>query len=820
MRGAYIMADMRTISISVRTLVEFILRSGDILPSSGRLADAEAMQAGSRLHRKIQRRAGSSYLAEVPLSITVPVTRNEESADNISGDLPPGITFNICLTGRADGIILPGHENTDPDSGGGLVIIDEIKGVYRDIHLMAEPSAVHLAQAKCYGYIYAKENGLKEIGIRMTYGNLESEELRYFDSVCTFEELEGWFMNLIHEYSKWAAWQIRHEALRTASIQDVEFPFPYRPGQKELVRGVYLSLIRKKRLFIEAPTGVGKTMSTLYPTVKAMGEGHVEKIFYLTAKTITRTVAQEAFSILSEKGVRLHYVTITAKDKICIYDKAQCDPALCPRARGHFDRINDAVYDLLTHEEQISRDLIHEYAKRHMVCPFEMCLDITLFADAVICDYNYLFDPHVALKRFFAQEKSSDYAFLIDEAHNLVDRAREMYSADLYKEDFLHIRTLLKSLDNRLAKTIIKRLSACNKDLLEYKKNCDDFTVLPDIDSLIMHLLRLAGDLEDLLQEDTVFEERTEVLEFYFAVRSFLYIHELLDEKYTIYTDYTDDGRFRIRLQCMDPSGNLAACLAKGRSAIYFSATLLPIKYYKEQLAGDSEDYAIYAPSPFCVDNRLLMVAGDVSTKYTRRNEKEYAKIAGYIQAFTSARTGNYLVFFPSYQMIRQVMPYLDTSGITLLTQEPSMDEHAREEFLDSFSHETKHTQIGLCVMGGVFGEGIDLKDDRLIGAVIVGTGLPMVCNEREHFHRYYDAKNGCGFAYAYLYPGINKVLQSAGRVIRTDSDRGAILLLDERFLQSSYQELFPREWFPHEVVTLDGMKKLLQQFWSATPPP
>lgn len=810
------MIDIQTVSISVRTLVEFILRSGDILPSSGRLADAEAMQAGSRLHRKIQRRAGSNYLAEVPLSITVPVTETKPDTGNTS----PDTSFNICVTGRADGIILPEGKNPDMAADSELVIIDEIKGVYRDIHLMTEPDGIHLAQAKCYAYIYARENGLEKIGIRMTYGNLESEELRYFDSVCTFDELEEWFKDLIHEYSKWAAWQIRHEALRTASIQDVEFPFSYRPGQKELVRGVYLSLIRKKRLFIEAPTGVGKTMSTLYPTVKAMGERHVEKIFYLTAKTITRTVAQEAFSILAGKGVCLHCVTITAKDKICIYDKSQCDPALCPRAKGHFDRINDAVYDLLTHEEQISRDLIEEYAGRHVVCPFEMCLDITLFADAIICDYNYLFDPHVALKRFFAQEKSSDYAFLIDEAHNLVERAREMYSASLYKEDFLHIRTLLKHQENRLAKTIVKRLSTCNKDLLEYKKDCDDFTVLSGADGFTMHLLRLAGDLEDFLQEDIVFEERAEVLEFYFSLRSFLYIYELLDEKYTIYTDYTDDGRFRIRLQCMDPSGNLATCLAKGRSAIYFSATLLPIKYYKEQLAGDSEDYAIYAPSPFSTKNRLLMVAGDVSTRYKQRTEKEYAKIAGYIQAFTAAKSGNYLVFFPSYQMIHQVMPYLDTSKITLLVQESSMDEQAREEFLDSFSQETKQTQIGLCVMGGIFGEGIDLKADRLIGAVIVGTGLPMVCNEREHFRRYYDARNGCGFNYAYLYPGINKVLQSAGRVIRTDSDRGAILLLDERFLQSAYQELFPREWFPHEVVTLAGMQKLLQQFWETTPPP
>lgn len=840
-----------TVKISVRTLVEFILRHGDITPSSGALASAEAMQAGTRLHKTIQSRAGSNYQAEVSLQYSTVITDGT-------------LTVELIVDGRADGVLSVQPEQKaslalPPDAPS--VIIDEIKGVYRDVQRMKEPELLHLAQAKCYAFIYAKQEKLDEIGVRMTYGNLDGEEasttfsqpeLRYFHFRFTKEELEAWFQDLIQAYSKWALWLVRHRMERNASIRDVEFPFPYRPGQKDLVSGVYRCIKREKNLFIEAPTGVGKTMSTLYPAVKAVGEGMAEKIFYLTAKTITRTVSQEAFSILAGKGMKLHYVTITAKDKTCIFDKAQCDPELCPRAKGHFDRINDAVYALLTTEAEIDRDSIEEYAKRYEVCPFEMCLDISLWVDAVICDYNYVFDPHVALKRFFSQEKSSDYVFLIDEAHNLVERAREMYSAELYKEDFLEIRRLFLQLaGNKTAATICKRLSTCNKELLKLKnEGGDGLSLLESMGSFSMHVLRLVGNMEDFLQENSspgiqglsdntsgqgstgkegdtgnAFtppkgrfsrEEHMKVLEFYFELRSFLQTEECLDENYTIYTNFSDDGRFYIRLQCMNPATCLGERLQKGRSAIFFSATLLPINYYKEQLSGDTGDYAIYAPSPFPKENRLLMVAPDVSTRYKRRNEKEYAKIADYILRFVQAKSGNYLVFFPSYRMLADIAHYLDVPGLTILLQKPNMTEAQKEEFLEMFTEDSK-TRVGLCVMGGIFGEGIDLKADRLIGAVVVGTGLPQVCDERELFRSYYEEMSGRGFDYAYLYNGMNKVLQSAGRVVRTDTDKGAILLLDERFLDNSYQQLFPREWFPHEVVTLQGMDKLLENFWKST---
>lgn len=798
----------KEINISVRNLVEFILRSGNLDNSRSGKNEVEAMHAGGRIHRKLQKQMGADYTPEVPLSITVPI-RYED------------VSFDLTVDGRADGIIMNNlikdddfsvlifeeEEYSKPE-----IIIDEIKGVYMDLAHLTEPVAVHRAQAMCYAYIYATKYQHSRIGIRLTYCNLESESLKYFDEDFTLKELSEWFENLINEYAKWAVWQMKWVVKRDDEINNLEFPFPYREGQKELVTGVYKTILRRKKLFIEAPTGVGKTISTVFPTVKAMGMGIVNKIFYLTAKTITRTVAEETFRLLSEAGLSIKVTTITAKDKVCILEKPDCNPVSCPRARGHYDRVNDAVYDLLTCENEISRDLILAYAEKHDVCPFEMSLDVTLWSDAIVCDYNYVFDPNVYLRRFFMNDKQEDYVFLIDEAHNLVDRAREMYSAILLKDDFLIVKRLIKDSNHKLEKL----LEQCNKDLLRLKRECDEFEIVPDMDGFNMHLMGLMTEYEAFLQEYKRDEGREELVKLYMDIRHFLNIYEILDDNYTIYTDYDEADRFRIKLQCMDPSVNLTKCYEKGRSAVMFSATLLPIRYYMEQLGGKKEDYAVYAPSSFDIENRLIMVASDVSTKFTRRNQKEYNKIVEYIKSFISLRIGNYLVFFPSYQMMQTIYDMVEGEIEGLVIQSNNMTEEERELFLDEFVENPKDTRVAFCVMGGIFSEGIDLKSSRLIGAVVVGPGLPMVCNERELFRGYFDEKNNDGFDYAYLYQGMNKVLQSAGRVIRTNEDRGAILLLDERFLQPQYYQLFPKEWFPFEQVNLNSMTDILADFWNS----
>lgn len=780
--------EKQNIKISVRNLVEFILRSGDIDNRRSRAMQAEAMQEGSRIHRKIQRRMGASYHAEVPLKIEIP-RKN----------------YQFVIEGRADGII---KEE--------MITIDEIKGIYMDLSYLEEPVGVHLAQAKCYAYMYAQQESFApdvKMGVQMTYCNLDTEEIRRFVKQYTVRELENWFLGIVAEYEKWADFQYQWRCKRQASIQKLEFPFDYREGQKELAADVYRTIYRRKNLFIQAPTGTGKTMSTIYPSVRAVGEGLAEKIFYLTAKSITATVALDAFRILGGKGYQAKTVLITAKEKMCVCEEMDCNPQNCPYAEGHFDRVNDAVFELLQKEEIFTREIFLEQAHRHRVCPFELCLDTASWADNIICDYNYVFDPNVYLRRFFAEGTKEEYLFLVDEAHNLVERARSMYSAVLVKEDFLAVKKLVKPYSNKLA----AELEKCNKILLSYKRECEDYRICENISNFAFALMRFGAAADTFLQKSTEFLGKKEFLDLYLKVRHFLNMYERLDEHYVIYTQFLENHSFMIKLFCVDPALNLQECLDKGRSTVFFSATLLPIQYYKKLLSTKEDNYAIYAKTAFSKEQSCLLIGDGVSSKYTRRNRMEFQNIAKYIQKIVSAKKGNYMVFFPSYRFLEQVYEeFFPMMGeqTDCIVQTTGMKEEEREEFLGEFEKERKHSLVGFCVMGGIFGEGIDLKEELLIGAIVVGTGLPQVGQEREILRQYFETHSGEGFDYAYRYPGMNKVLQAAGRVIRTKEDRGVIALLDERFLQWEYRRLFPREWEEYTVCSHESVSNVLKNFW------
>ena len=625
----------------------------------------------------------------------------------------------------------------------------------------------------------------------MTYCNMETEEIKYFHESYTFDELSEWFTQLLLEYKKWTDFQFAWNRKRTESIKQMSFPFSYREGQKELVTYVYQTIYHRRKLFLEAPTGVGKTISTVFPSVKAIGEGMAEKIFYLTAKTITRTVAQDCFKLLAEHGLAMKVLVITAKDKICPMEETECNPDYCPYAKGHFDRINDAMYELLQSENMFSRDIILECARKHQVCPFEMSLDMSLYADAIICDYNYVFDPNVYLKRFFAEGLGSkDYIFLIDEAHNLLERGREMYSAALFKEDFLKMKKLVKKESPKLE----RQLEKCNKELLAM--------------------------------------ERSELLDFYFDIAHFLNMYEIMDDNYVVYSQQMQEGEFMLKLFCVNPANNLKNCMYRGRSTILFSATFLPIQYYKKLLGGEEQDYEVYAQSTFQEEKKKLLLANDVTSKYVRRSDEEYQRIARYIYEVVQQRYGNYMVFFPSHAFLEEVYDcfmeyYYNEECMECILQEEYMSEAMREDFLKRFTgnegcdlnteiafeieEEEDKILIGFCVMGGIFSEGIDLKNDSLIGALIVGTGLPQVCCERELLKEYFDELGENGFDYAYRYPGMNKVLQSAGRVIRTAEDVGVVVLLDERFMTYQYRRMFPREWSQYEIVNVDEVSKRVE---------
>lgn len=839
------------IKLSVRNLVEFILRSGDIDNRYGGGMQTEAMQRGSRLHRRLQKKAGPSYHAEVPLKMEF------QEKD-----------YTIILEGRADGIIIaekpvrdypllketasasqsepavlqetektgmevvlemadtePG-ENRQAETGEALaelktaekppaaceVTVDEIKGVFSDISKMTEPVPVHLAQARCYAFIYASQHNCQEIGVRMTYANLDTEEVRYFYIRYDFNELEDWFLAVMREYHKWAQFQYDWHVLRQVSIKGLEFPFPYRKGQKELVSGVYRTILRQKILFIQAPTGTGKTITTLFPAVKAVGEEYGDKIFYLTAKTITAAVAKETLGLFYQKGYRAKTVQITAKEKLCMMDETACNPDACPYAKGHFDRVNDAVYQLLQQEDVFTREVIMQQAEKHMVCPFELCLDTASWADNIICDYNYVFDPNVYLKRFFAEGVRGDYLFLVDEAHNLVERGREMYSAALYKEDFLAVKKIVKRRSEKLA----KELQKCSQVLLGYKRSCEQYQYHENISEFLYVLMRLNGEFEIFLHKNREFESRDTVLEFYFQVRNFIEISEGLDENYVIYSEHEGE-RFKLKLYCTDPSRNIQSRLNKGRSTVFFSATLLPIQYYKSLLSTKEDNYAVYAETVFQPSQQLLLIAGDVTSRYARRSDEEYERMAAYIYQTVLQKKGNYIVFFPSYKMMEDVYEKFKArsqDSVDSIIQKSGMREADREKFLAEFTSERKRSMAAFCVLGGIFGEGIDLKEEQLIGAVIVGTGLPQIGNEREILRQFYDSRSGSGFDYAYRYPGMNKVLQAAGRVIRTVLDTGVIVLLDDRFLRQEYRALFPREWEHFEVCTAADIGDKLQRFW------
>ncbi len=785
---------MKTVRISVRALIEFILRSGDIDNRTESGPDPEAMLAGGRIHRKIQRSMPSTYRAEVPLK-----TAFED------GDL------QLVVEGRADGI----------DRRDGMVLVDEIKGVYADVTRFTEAKPLHLAQAYCYACMLAREEGLSGVTCQITYCDLDTEEIRRFQTVRTAEELETWMTDLAEQYFRWAHFQADHREERNLSGEALDFPYDYRPGQKRIAVDVFRAVRRSRNLFVQAPTGVGKTLSVLFPSVKAMAEGLTERIFYLTAKTVTASVAEENLQVLLSRGLDLLACTIRAKEKLCPNEVFECNPELCPYAKGHFDRVNDAVFELLKEGGLFTAERLLAAAEKAGVCPYEFALDVSVWCDTVIADYNYAFDPRVRLRRYFSEGTGGDYIFLVDEAHNLPDRASEMYSASLVKEDVLALKKLIMKKDGRASRA----LDRLNRAMLSLRRNLGDYpevgrgilsgTVaeLPDINFLMEPLTGSYFELSRLLEEQKNFPERKEVLTGFFEIRTFLETAEQAGEGYRIYARFDDDG-FRIRLLCVDPSARLKKCLESARTTVFFSGTLLPVQYYKEMLTGDPEEYAIYTESPFDPENRLLLAASDVSSRYQRRTETEFRRIAEYLRITVSAKTGNYLAFFPSYEFLGKVEKVLRIPGTEILVQEKEMDEDQRRAFLSVFAKADGNSRLGLCVMGGAFSEGIDLAEDRLIGCIVVGTGLPAINPESELVKEYFDAAGKDGFDYAYRYPGMNKVRQAAGRLIRTDRDRGVILLLDDRFLTPRSRSLFPLEWADLRRTDLSRIEEELNSFW------
>ena len=788
-------------TISVRELVNYSMLSGDI--DSRFTTNASALD-GIRLHRKIQEESPENYQSEVTLQ------HIKDYSD-----------FELLIQGRADGII------TEDLESGTKVTVDEIKTTKRPLDMIQEKE-LHSAQAKCYGYIYALQNELDEINIRLTYCHAVTEAIRVFENRFNFDELSSFFEGLTRSFEKKLREKKLWREMRNLSLNSLEFPFPhYRKHQREMAVTVYRALRDEKNIYLQAPTGIGKTISTLFPALKNMGVTDSEKIFYLTARTTIRKVAEDTLHSINKGGTRVKYLTITAKDKICFMEKTRCIPEYCPYAKGYFDRVRAAVEDILGEKDCINREAVEAYASKHSVCPFEFQLDISMESDIIICDYNYLFDPNVALKRLFGMEQKQDYVFLIDEAHNLPERAREMYSSVIDHSDVKELRSLFKDSHGETQEEVETALSRLSRALTRHRKKY----LTDSHGEMIEHAVekeapeKLGEDLrkfnrsiEDYLLENNQDEKSEKLTTFYFEVLRFLKALEMFDDTYLMYVE--GQKYSRTKLYCLDPASRIRAATDQGKSAVFFSATLVPGDYFRSLLAYQEGDVLAEFSSPFLPENRKIMIAPDVSTKY-RNREYSYEKVADYIHRMISSKTGNYMVFFPSYRYMNTVydkytQKYSDPDAeVIVFQQSGDMSEEEREEFLERFEDSPSRTHAGFCVMGGVFSEGIDLRGERLIGVAIVGVGLPQVCLEREIINRYFKEHRNQGFEYAYVYPGINKVLQSAGRLIRTVSDRGVILLIDERYMELQYQRLLPSDYYPCRKINLHNIDDELDRFWN-----
>lgn len=758
------------IKISVRNLIEFVHRYGDIISSSMGSSQSR-MEEGTRAHVKIQKerqKEDSSYEKERYFKYRV-------EKENLI----------FIVDGRADGIVPKSY-------------IEEIKSTYMPLEELTEDyNFLHWAQVMFYGFMHCYEEELQEINLLLTYYNLETEISRTFERAYSIQTLEEFVDRTIEEYLKFVREDLHWKEERNLSLRSLGFPFTqYREGQRDLAVDVYRTLRQGGKLFAKAPTGIGKTISTLFPAVKALGEAEADKIFYLTAKGTLKTVAEETMSILEKKGGQVKFLTLTSKEKICINDEVNCHPDHCEVAKGHYDRVNECILAILRNEKRYTKDMIVAYAKEYRVCPFELSLDLAYFSDLIICDYNYVFDPRVYLKRFFVDVKEN-YVFLVDEAHNLVDRARDMYSAELTKELVMEAKKASEKL--RYLKKPLKKI---NDKFIDMRKELEErggkrtyYGVSDDFVFLLKDFLQGFEIFQKEVQEE--FEGKDKILEFFFAVNTFLNISELYDEGYVTYEE-SYGNHVKIKLFCVDPREVLIDVFKRAKASVLFSATLTPMSYYFDVLGGEEGDFRRTLKSPFEKEKLKVYLDAAIDTRFSKRDDS-YKAIVVNLEQMASMKKGNYIAFFPSYKYMRDVYEvYQEMFGEKheVYLQEPSLTEKEREEALGLFYRERDRSFLAFMVLGGIFSEGIDLQGEALIGASVVSVGYPQVSYERDLIKEYFSREN-CGFEYAYIYPGINRILQAAGRVIRSEEDEGMVLLMDLRYNWTQYKKLLPEEWLP-----------------------
>ncbi len=869
---------MRTLRISVRRLIEFLLRSGNIDSENDWHGSIETMQAGSSIHRTLQASAGEAYQAEVSLSGSVYFPNNAFDPYAARLDIREDAVRDqeglfLIVEGRADGII---------DDGVHPLTIDEIKGVSRDVSDINVPATIHAAQALCYAYLFLRQaRGAaalstaygEQVTIRLTYASMITGEVRQLEHAHRAPDIEAWFFSLLQKAQRWIAWRVNHDQLRKDSLSSLAFPFKPRDSQREIMNAISSAIRKGKRLYLQAPTGSGKTIATLYPALKAVGSGKVSRVAFLTAKTMTRHSALECLDLLKRQDITTNILAVTARDKICpLRSNVQatnmrarplaslCNPIECPLARGHYNSVNDALYEAITTYDVLDSYCIEEVAARHHVCPYELQRDAARWADVIVCDYHYAFAPSAGLLGLADEPNDKGTVYLVDEAHNLVERMREMYSTDLAASDLERLERLLRTSTSFEQMTVAVRRTVSafptwNKALPEGpgtkgRARKPDYQVVRTSDELLDCLLSLADGIDAAIERFSPIVDNTREqdhqtgvpsggsIELFLTlrdtglrVRAFLGALQRAEAGYVTFLSRSENGSRILKVYCVNPSHDLDERLKQAKAAIFFSGTLLPMGYHRKLLAAQDGDASLYIQSSF--DHRLqqVLIGTDVSARFSRRGPELYSRVANYLMSLVRARPGNYLTFLPSYAMMEEVEAALRSRAgdkVTFVRQRPSMREAERERFIARFrkTRATGTSLVGLCVLGGIFGESIDLPGEMLVGVVVVGTGMPKATPERELIRDYFDVKEGKGFAYAYTYPGLNKVLQAAGRLIRTEKDRGVVLLLDDRFLEAELRESFPKEWKNIRTCTLETMPGLLvhtsdvsqQRVWQQEP--
>ncbi len=798
------MINLKAFELGVTDLVSFVFREGSIDTRGGGKA---RMQLGTKIHQEIQekdQKRKQDYKKEVYFKF---IHIHKEYA--------------FTLTGRADAVY---KKNNRP-------VIEEIKTTYKFKSSNFSPQRTHLAQLYFYGFFYMMENNLKEIDLSLHYYHIVSKEHSYFNETKTLEELSEYVDSVLDLWLDMGYFQSDWIRERNESIDKLSFIYDnFRPGQREISLAVFNTIKRKNKALIEAPTGIGKTLGTIFPSIKLLPNNEYKQIYYLTAKTTIQKEANKALNQLRENGLKIKSTTITARDKICFLNQKDpntrsCNPEDCKFAQDYFTKINNILSDSLKAYSHFDRELIEKIALENEVCPYQLTLDLCNWSDIVICDYNYIFDPVSALEGY-----NQSRVCLIDEAHNLPDRSRNMYSAQLDIYTFKKLRNVLnkkevrKEKENNRLKRQVNRVIRFLTKLKDDYQTCEDENVKIDKEILSGINLRLfqfqTAAFRYINQiNDKKIEIDPEVLKCFNDCTSEVYRFNVITD-YALENDYyynylklTEKGII-VRLACLDASKYLSNKL-KESPTVLFSATLTPFDYYSTVLLGEEDIPTIALPSPFSRENYRVFCDDSISTRYNDR-KNSYEKIAQIIKTFISARKGNYLIFFPSYNYLHTVyeifVKLVKNEDLNVLIQNPEMDEAERETFLDNFK--TKQSTIGFCVMGGIFSEGVDLPLEALIGTLIVGPGVPGVDFERDLIKNYFQKENGNGYAYAYAYPGMNRVLQSAGRVIRTDQDRGIILLIDDRFKNPFYKKMIPNHLKPDYLNNSEELGDKLQEFW------